>query len=131
MNAARAPLLHAGTLFLALFAVTLNFLQPLAHAAAMRSGKADLLWSVLCSAAITDPDRAKKGNDPTSGPVSSTGIHECCLGLAHAPILVLPSSDFTSFSPFEATPAQSLPAEHCPSVGIRDGPPEARGPPFP
>jgi len=123
-------LLQASAFFLALLAVTLNFLQPLAHAAAMRSGKASVLWSVLCNAASTDPDRDKKSGGSTSVPVPSAGIHECCLGLAHAAPLVSPSSDFASLPPVEAALPSSLPAERRPSARIRDGPPRPRGPPF-
>ena len=32
----------------ALFAITLNFLQPLAHAALMRDGAPSALWTAMC-----------------------------------------------------------------------------------
>ncbi len=108
----------------ALFAITLNFLQPLAHAALMRDGAPSMLWSVFCSAAAADPD-AEKG----SGPVTADA-HECCLGLAHAAAFTPPPSTFITVEPvFVALPASS-PAEQPTPVGIRDGPARPRGPPF-
>ena len=62
----------------ALFAITLNFLQPLAHAALMRGG-APANWSAMClpSAQQGDEQHPAKAGTP----------HECCLGLAHATTL--------------------------------------------
>ena len=67
----------------ALFAVTLNFLQPLAHAASMRDGNPSALWSMFCNSAVADPD-----NKADATPPKSANTHECCLGLAHAPSLI-------------------------------------------
>ena len=40
-------------LAVALFAITLNFLQPLAHAAMMRSGAPETLWTAFCNSTAT------------------------------------------------------------------------------
>jgi hypothetical protein len=109
----------------ALFAITLNFLQPLAHAALMRDGAPSVLWGAFCSAAAADPAAGKKS---TPVPVDA---HECCLGLVHAAAFTTPSG--TTFVPIEPVVAAvlSLPALEQPSaVGIRDGPTRPRGPPF-
>lgn len=130
MSAARSrPVLQASALLLALFAITLDFLQPLAHAASMRNGEPGVLWPVLCRAASADPDRSETGGDSTPVPARSAGIHACCLGLAHAPPLIPPSADFISLPPIETALAPPLPAAQRPSIAIRDGPPRPRGPP--
>lgn len=107
----------------ALFAITLNFLQPLVHAALMRDGAPRAMWSVFCSAVVADPD-GKPMPDQGSAPA-----HECCLGLAHAAPLAAPSPVFVVLPPLVATLLPSLPDEPSLSVGIRDGPPRPRGPP--
>lgn len=109
----------------ALFAITLNFLQPLAHAAMLRDGGpqgAAALWGVLCL-----PTTQEDGNP---GPVpGASRVHECCLGLAHAPVLAEPSSGFVAVEAvvadlfFAAGPDILIP------VGIHDGPHRPRGPP--
>jgi hypothetical protein len=107
----------------ALFAITLNFLQPLVHAALMRDGAPRALWSVFCSATAADPDGKPM---PDQGPAPA---HECCLGLAHAAPLAAPSPIFVVLPPLVAALSPSLPDEPSLSVGIRDGPPRPRGPP--
>src|SRR5829696_1352081 len=103
----------------ALFAVTLNFLQPLAHAALMRDGTPSTLWSVFCNASPdTRPD----------APLAA-GKHECCLGLAHAATLAAPTSTFTALDRTQATVRSLLSVDHLTPVGIRDGPHQPRGPP--
>lgn len=129
MSAASRPILQVSALFLALLAVTLDFLQPLAHAASMRNGGPSLAWSILCRAASADPDRADTGSGSTSMPAPSAGIHECCLGLAHAPPLIVPSTNFISLPPIETASASPVPAAQRPSIAIRDGPTRPRGPP--
>lgn len=114
---------RAMALAMALFAVTLNFLQPLAHAALMRDGAPSTLWSMFCKSA---PD--ERGSTPDSGPASSVD-HNCCLGLAHAPALIQPSSAFVILPPGTPALAPSLPVEQSGSAGIRDGPHRPRGPP--
>jgi hypothetical protein len=107
----------------ALFAITLNFLQPLAHAALMRDGSPRAMWSAFCSAMAADPD-GKQVPDRQPAPT-----HECCLGLAHAAPLAAPSPVFALLPPLVAALPPSLPDEPSLSVGIRDGPPRPRGPP--
>lgn len=114
---------RSAALAVALFAVTLNFLQPLVHAALMRSGAPQALWTVFCNASPSDPDPGK-GSKPVA-----VGTHECCLGLAHAAALVQPPSVFTVLEriAFVANPIVRL--EQPTPVGIRDGPTRPRGPP--
>lgn len=107
----------------ALFAITLNFLQPLAHAALMRDGAPSTLWSVFCKSA---PD--ERGNATGSVP-SSTVDHDCCLGLAHAPALLAPTSAFVLLPARTPALPPSLPVEQTGAAGIRDGPQQPRGPP--
>jgi hypothetical protein len=104
----------------ALFAVTLNFLQPLVHAALMRDGAPSTLWTVFCNAA---PDSRQ------DMPLSADKKHECCLGLAHAVALAAPAAVFTVVAPIATAvrPLQSL--DRLTPVGIRDGPHRPRGPP--
>jgi hypothetical protein len=115
--------LRAMGLAVALFAITLNFLQPLAHAALMRDGAPSSLWSVFCKSAPQDPDSAT-GSAPTA-----VIDHDCCLGLAHAPVLLAPWPAFTVLAPSTPALAPSLPVEQTGSAGIRDGPHRPRGPP--
>ena len=107
----------------ALFAITLNFLQPLAHAAMMRGGASASTWAAMCLPSLQQQD--------DKHPVSASTVHECCLGLAHAPLLAGPSTSFVAVDlpviivrPLEA--AQALTP-----VGIRDGPSQPRAPPLP
>lgn len=114
---------RAACLAAALFAMTLNFLQPLAHAAQMRSG-APADWTAICLPA-SDPgsDKDAQGTTPRAVP------HACCLGLAHAPVLAAPSSDFVAIErPASTTPPLEV-QETVTSVGIRDGPSQPRAPP--
>ena len=77
---------RAATFAAALFAITLNFLQPLAHAALMRDG-GPMAVSLLTS--ICTPST---GQDDAQESMPAAGkMHECCLGLAHAPTLAMPS----------------------------------------
>ena len=107
----------------ALFAVTLNFLQPVVHAALMRDGPPSALWTVFCSSTAADPD-GKSGPLPTA-----TQHHECCLGLAHAMAFAPPPTAFVLVEPIAAVAAPMLPLEQPTPVGIRDGPSPPRGPP--
>ncbi len=74
---------RAAAFAVALFAITLNFFQPLAHAVLMRDGgpeAAARTWGVFCLPTADEDGRRR--------PASRRGkIHECCLGLAHAPVL--------------------------------------------
>jgi DUF2946 family protein len=106
----------------ALFAITLNFLQPLAHAALMRDG-APANWAAMCLPS------AEQGDD--QHPVSAGTMHECCLGLAHAPTLAEPSAAFVAVDrlPESVRPLET--AEALTPVGSRDGPSQPRAPPLP
>jgi hypothetical protein len=119
----------AGALFAALFAITLNLLQPLAHAVLMRDGGPGALWSTWCKAAAADPDASTVSDRNAPVKPDTSGQHDCCLGLAHAPSLVAPYDSFTVLPPIETAALALLPAAQRPSVAIRDGPPRPRGPP--
>jgi hypothetical protein len=107
----------------ALLAITLNFLQPLVHAALMRDGAPATLWSVFCSA--TPDTRPDTGQDVPLAPDK----HECCLGLAHAVAFTPPAALFTPIERVAAT-VRPLPSfDQFTPVGIRDGPHRPRGPP--
>jgi hypothetical protein len=113
---------RAAALAAALFAITLNFLQPLAHAALMRSG-APASWAAMCLPS------AQQGDDQF--PATAGTPHECCLGLAHAPVLAEPSTAFVAVGrlPESVQPLET--AEALTPVGIRDGPSQPRAPPLP
>jgi hypothetical protein len=109
----------------ALFAITLNFLQPLAHAALMRDGRPEAaarMWGAFCLAATAQDD--------ADAPAPSVGkSHECCLGLVHVPALIAPSTAFTLAEP-AATPIRVVAEVDALSpVGSRDGPGQPRAPP--
>lgn len=110
----------------ALFAITLNFLQPLAHAVLMRDGgMGSALWASLCL------PNAGSHDEPSSGQAVATP-HQCCLGLAHATAIAVPPTIFTTLAPISAGIDRPLPAaEVATSVGIRDGPSQPRAPPLP
>ncbi|MEI6202395.1 MAG: DUF2946 family protein [Enhydrobacter sp.] len=110
-------------LAVALFAITLNFLQPMAHAAMMRNGAPSALWSVFCNSTVADPD-GKSGQTPMAA-----SAHECCLGLAHAPAIAAPPVLFVALAPVSTYIAPLVAAEQPTPVGIRDGPTRPRGPP--
>lgn len=109
----------------ALFAITLNFLQPLAHAAMLRDGgprAASALWGVFCLPTMQE--------DGTPAPVpASNKVHECCLGLAHAPVLAEPSAAFVTVELVAADFVFAAALDILTPVGIRDGPHRPRGPP--
>ena len=107
----------------ALLAITLNFLQPLVHAALMRDGAPATLWSVFCNAA---PDtRSNTGQDLPLTPDKP----ECCLGLAHAGAFTPPAATFTPVERIAATVRPLASFDELIPVGIRDGPHRPRGPP--
>lgn len=112
---------RAAALAAALFAITLNFLQPLAHAALMRSGP-PANWAAMCLPS------AQQGDD--QHPATAGTMHECCLGLAHAPTLAEPSAAFVAVDhlPESVRPLET--AEALTPVGIRDGPSQPRAPPL-
>jgi hypothetical protein len=112
-------------LALALLAVTFNFLQPLAHAAAMQGDAPRTLWSVICQASAADPDRELGKDSPASMEVA----HDCCMGLAHAQLAPLPPLVVAVVPPLsaEAPPLQRIDLRS--GHGIRDGPHQPRAPP--
>ena len=116
---------RALALAVALFAITLNFLQPLAHAALMRDGPAATPWNVICNASAADPDSSDKGSKP-----ATADAHTCCLGLAHAVSFVAPPTAFIVVTPRDLTGAAPSVADQPAAVGIRDGPGQPRAPPF-
>lgn len=118
---------RAPALAVALFAITLNFLQPLAHAALMRDGAPQALWTMFCSAAAADPESQTGKSGSTPGTIDT---HECCLGLAHAAACTPPSSAFIALAPLSVAAAPLPVLEQPTPVGIRDGPAQPRGPPL-
>jgi hypothetical protein len=117
---------RAAALAAALFAITLNFLQPLAHAALMRSG-APVTWAAMCLPSIQERG-AQQGDD--QHPAKAGAPHECCLGLAHASTIAEPSTAFVAVDrlPENVQPLET--AEALTPVGIRDGPSQPRAPPL-
>ena len=109
----------------ALFAITLNFLQPLAHAAVMRDGgpqAAALMWGAFCQPAADQDD--------DQSPMPAAGkMHECCLGLAHAPVLAALALSFLLVEPAAFTTRFVAAVDALSPVGIRDGPSQPRAPP--
>lgn len=109
----------------ALFAITLNFLQPLAHAAMLRDGgpqAAAALLGVFCLPPTQE--------DGTPAPVpASSKMHECCLGLAHAPVMVALAAVFIAVERAVADLVFARDLDIPTVVAIRDGPNRPRGPP--
>lgn len=116
--------LRAVALAAALFAITLNFLQPLAHAAMMRNGVPSTLWTAICNSTAADPD-GTSGKAPMA-----PGLHDCCLGLAHAPAIAAPPVAFVAIEPVVTFIAPLHAVERSTPAGIRDGPRRPRGPPL-
>ena len=100
---------RAATFAAALFAITLNFLQPLAHAALMRDGgpMAVSLWTSMCTPSAAQDD-AQDSMPALAAPSASS---------VAAPL-------FTTIvdRPHVAVDALA-------PVGIRDGPNQPRAPP--
>lgn len=116
---------RAAAFAVALLAITLNFLQPLAHAALMRDG-GPATWAALCL-----PGAAAGGERDGTAPVAGTQ-HECCLGLAHASVMSVPPTAFAVVGlPTPSIERPTLAVEVPASVGIRDGPSQPRAPPLP
>ena len=117
---------RAIALTVALFAITLNFLQPLAHAALMRDGgpmAAAQMWGAFC---VTSED----SQSDAKGSAPADRIHECCLGLAHAPVIAEPPTAFVLVEPVVAATPLLAEIDVYSPVGIRDGPSQPRAPPF-
>lgn len=120
----RASGLRALAPALALLAITLNFLQPLAHAALMREGSPQVLWTAFCNSM----DATSPADSPGPVPVAKQA-HECCLGLAHSPSLLAPATSFIAVPPVSLAAAPLPRFEPAPAIAIRDGPASPRGPP--
>jgi|SRR6188472_389221 len=105
----------------ALFAITLNFLQPLAHAALMRDGAPSALWSVFCNASPRDTSQ----NAPLAA-----DKHECCLGLAHSTVFAAPTMVAVAIEPVAKAVQPLRSIDELVALGIRDGPHRPRGPPL-
>ena len=117
---------RAATFAAALFAITLNFLQPLAHAALLRDGGPVAVasrWGAFCISMGGDQD------DPASV-LAAAKIHECCLGLAQAQALAAPSSAFILVEPVVVVVRFAVEPDALSPLGIRDGPSQPRGPPL-
>lgn len=116
---------RAASFAAALFAITLNFLQPLAHAALMRDGGplALSLWTSMCAPSA--------GQDDAQDSMPAAGkMHECCLGLAHAPTLAAQPVASVVVELFATIVDRPLAAvDALAPVGIRDGPNQPRAPP--
>lgn len=116
---------RVASLAAALFAITFNFLQPLAHAALMRDGgpqAAAKMWGAFCLPVAGQDDA--EGTTPVAGK-----SHECCLGLAHAPVLAELSITFVRVEPTPAAIRFGTEVDALSPVGIRDGPSQPRAPP--
>jgi hypothetical protein len=118
--------IRAFVLVVALFAVTLAILQPLAHAVMLRTGgpeAAAALWGAICQPTAD-------GEAEESGP-STAKVHDCCFGLAHTPVLLGPAVAGVFVDQVPAS--DQVPSRHNhPSTGaIRDGPNQPRAPPLP
>jgi hypothetical protein len=118
---------RAAAFVAALFAITLNFLQPLAHAALLRDGGlagAASIWGAFCMPA--------GGQDDSQGQAPAAAkVHECCLGLAHAPAIAEPSTVFIRVELGIGGERAAAADDVLTPVGIRDGPSQPRAPPFP
>jgi hypothetical protein len=116
--------MRAAALAVALFAITVNFLQPLAHAALLRDGAPVALWGAFCNAMAAGEPDGKSQAPPAAGQT-----HDCCLGLAHAPTFVEPPQLFVAFAPIATKVAPLRSIASLVPVGVRDGPVRPRGPP--
>ena len=116
---------RAASLAAALFAITLNFLQPLAHAALMRDAgpqAAAKMWGAFCLPVAGQDDA--EGSTPVAGK-----SHECCLGLAHAPVLAELSTAFALVEHIVTAVFFFAATDTLAPVGIRDGASQPRAPP--
>ncbi len=118
--------LRAAVLAVALFAITLNFLQPLAHAAMLRDGgpqAAARMWGAFCEPSADGDDAGATGS-------AAQKLHECCLGLAHAPALVAHAATFLALPRRQAEAALPAADDVARPGRIRDGPNQPRAPPL-
>jgi hypothetical protein len=114
---------RAAALAVALFAVSINFLQPLAHAALVRHGGAvaTLLWKSIC---------VSEALDDKSQPPQQQTASKCCLGLACPTALPALATAFLLVQyTFAAEHRPVVAPDALAPVGIRDGPAQPHGPP--
>jgi hypothetical protein len=119
--------LRAWALALALLAITLDFLQPLVHAAALRDGAPRSLWSALCYSTAADADGSSHGRG--AGQPAASVDHDCCLGLAHAQFAAAAPQAFVRLPPVSTPAERPRFLDHSVNLGIRDGPQQPRAPP--
>ena len=118
---------RAATFLAALLAISLNFLQPVAHAALMRGAGLPSMAGVRT--ALCAPSGSEDPGQPALP--KSSPVHECCLGLAHAPPLAAPPTVFFVLAPALERPRRPPALVAAAAVGNRDGPGKPRGPPLP
>ena len=117
---------RAAALAASLFAITLNFLQPLAHAALLRDGAPAALWTVFCNSMAAEPDGGRSQLPPSAGK-----SHECCLGLAHAPVLAAPPQIYAVLEPLAVLFIRFDPSADIPAAVARHSrPSQPRAPPL-
>jgi len=116
---------RAAAFAVALFAITLNFFQPLAHAVVMRDGgpeAAARTWGAFCLPSVDQDDGQAPGQ-------SAGKLHECCLGLANVQVLVGPTGSAFLLVETSRPIVFAASDDIRTPVGIRDGPHRPRGPP--
>ena len=80
------------------------------------------MWGVFCL--------PNAGQDDAQGQMPASGkSHECCLGLAHAPVLAKLSTEFILVEHVAAAVHFRMAIDALLPVGIRDGPSQPRAPP--
>ncbi|CAN5573933.1 hypothetical protein BH10PSE6_BH10PSE6_15880 [soil metagenome] len=115
--------LRALALTVALFAITSAVLQPLANAALLRIGSPEAamrMWSAFCQPSAEDESGS-----------ANAKVHECCFGLAHAPVLALSSVAFLPVDRVDTTVSVVATNDRPTTGAIRDGPQQPRAPPLP
>jgi len=117
---------RATVLAVALFAITLNFLQPLAHAALMRGDMAGGPFAVLCT---SDGTQLVSEQNTADGSKQALHSHDCCLGLAHVPAIGEPPQAFLRVEPAALIVRFVASVDALAAIGIRDGPRQTRAPP--
>jgi len=107
----------------ALFAITLNLVQPLVHAALLRDGAPSALWTAFCnSVAATSDDNSRQVP-------SAAARHECCLGLAHAQAIAGPPQAYVATEPAVRIIRFIVRTDALSSFQRRDRPNQPRAPP--
>jgi hypothetical protein len=69
------------------------------------------------------------GDDESRNSSAAVQVHDCCLGLAHAPVLVAPSGAFLAVDLVAVEIRFTVQTGALAAVGVRDGPCQPRGPP--